>query len=168
MTKMNIPKMMSIEELRAARRKEADPVVTERSRKVREDVKTSHAKEEKKEKRNMAFIQQKKRYLCLQGVKGVYAGKEFPLTDVLIIGRDPQRTNIVYPPKTPGISRQHCCIWAATDGTIKLQDLNSSHGTYFQDGSELGSQKVYRLRVGEKFYLASPKEVFCVVMREKP
>jgi hypothetical protein len=66
------------------------------------------------------------RLIC---VKGPYTGREFPVgARGSIIGRDPASASIVL--DIPSISRSHANVFAAPDGSVVVQDLGSTNGTW--------------------------------------
>lgn len=102
----------------------------------------------------------------IQGVSGALAGQRFMLRkgSPVVLGRDPQRSNILFPKDTPGVSGRHCGLWVE-NGQVFLQDLGSSHGTYLQPGTRLAGGQPVQLRPGDSFYLGSPKESFALVSK---
>ena len=60
-------------------------------------------------------------------IKGPFVGQEIPLTDVLIIGRDPSSVNLVI--QDAGVSRAHVKLYETQEGLV-LEDLNSANGTF--------------------------------------
>lgn len=98
----------------------------------------------------------------LEGLNGTFAGSRFPVNGILKIGRDPQTCNVLYPPETKGISRNHCTV-EVRDGKIYIRDLESSYGTYFQNGDRLNGQVSYQVQPGTIFYLAETKNMFRVI-----
>ena len=162
---MQIPKMMSIEELRRKRKAEGDSSVKERSARLRDEVKSAYKREADYERTQAGRRGSNAVSICLKGVAGIYNDAYFPMDEPITIGRTAGEANILYPADTPGISRLHCRVWIDDDGMVRIKDLGSSQGTFFQDGSKLSPNKVYRLRMGEMFYLASTKEVFRIVKK---
>lgn len=95
----------------------------------------------------------------LEGVSGALAGQRFRLEGVVRIGRDPQSCRVLYPADTKGISRNHCTV-ELRDGKILIKDLNSTHGTYFENGERLQPEISYHVQSGTMFYLAESKNMF--------
>src|SRR6185295_17996031 len=56
-------------------------------------------------------------------------GKMFPITGELIIGRS---GNVDIMLDDDGVSRRHAKVALLPDGSVELEDLNSTNGTYFQ------------------------------------
>ena len=84
--------------------------------------------------------------VCL---RGIMAGKSWMLPPgaTLRIGRNPD-CNIVYPGGTAGISRYHCTIGRAPDGSLMVRDDGSSCGTQLVGNGQavpLPPQKWYRV-----------------------
>ena len=102
----------------------------------------------------------------IQGVSGTLNGQRFMLrkSSPVVLGRDPQRCNVVFPANTPGVSGRHCGLWVK-DGKVFLQDLGSSHGTYVQPGTRLAGNQAVELHQGDVFYLGSPKESFTIAIK---
>lgn len=60
-----------------------------------------------------------------------------------------------FPSDAPGVSGSHCTVqWDSETGDFVVTDLNSSYGTFLMTGQKLTPHVPYRLRPGEKFYLA--------------
>ena len=97
----------------------------------------------------------------LQGVSGVFAGQRFSIDGSVRIGRDPARNDLVYPADTQGISGVHCVVMVDGD-TIWLKDLGSTYGTFLATGQRLAASEAVRVKIGDKFWLGSEKEVFVI------
>lgn len=95
----------------------------------------------------------------LQCQSGAFAGRRFAINGQLRIGRDPARNDLVYPGSTQGISGAHCVL-RLQGGTLWLEDLGSSYGTFLADGRKLAPRQPVQLRKGDSFYLASQRELF--------
>lgn len=95
----------------------------------------------------------------LQCTSGAFAGRRFAINGQLRIGRDPARNDLVYPASAQGISGAHCVL-RLQGGTLWLEDLGSSYGTFMADGRKLAPHQPLQLRKGESFYLASQRESF--------
>ncbi len=89
----------------------------------------------------------------VEGVSGYYRNVFFPLSDKkIILGRNPEYCNIVFPNGLPGISRVHCEISLEINNTvIKLKDLGSSQGTFLEGGRRLEAQQEVVLSAGQAF-----------------
>lgn len=95
----------------------------------------------------------------LQCQSGAFAGRRFAINGQLRIGRDPARNDLVYPGSTQGISGAHCVL-RLQGGTLWLEDLGSSYGTFLASGQKLTPRQPVQLRKGDSFYLASQRELF--------
>ena len=79
-------------------------------------------------------------------LSGPKAGEEFPLQDGLIVlGKDP---SCQIPLPSPGVSKKHAQITVSA-GKARIEDLNSSNGTYI-DGKQIHSRE---LREGDRVSL---------------
>lgn len=97
----------------------------------------------------------------VQCIQGSFAGKRFAISGKMVLGRDAQRCDLVFPAKADGISGVHCMV--TIDGsTIWLKDLGSTYGTYTAGGRRLAANEAVNLRVGERFWLGSEKELFVI------
>lgn len=79
----------------------------------------------------------------------------------LIFGRSIQNCNMVFPEGTVGISRIHCEIVPKANGLL-LKDLNSSYGTFLENGVRVNEGSPVLLKKGDVFYLASKENMFKV------
>ena len=158
---MQIPPMMSIDELRRKRAEEADQATAERSRTVRQKVTNEYNEQERNnnQRRSLGHYS----HLYVQGVTGTYAEAVFPLGESLTFGRDQKQTNIRFGADAVSVSGVHCKVWIDEGGLAKIQDLGSTNGTYFGDGTRLEDNKAYRIRIGEEFWVGSENEKFKIV-----
>lgn len=90
-------------------------------------------------------------YPVLEGVQGVYAGKQIAVTSQFQMGVDPSQCGITFPPGTPGISRRHLRVWSA-NGKILIMDLGSTYGSWLS-GRKMTAGLVYELLPGATVYL---------------
>lgn len=102
--------------------------------------------------------------LRLQGVSGAFAGRRFPISGQVRIGRDPARNDLVYPANTPGVSGAHCVL-TVENGQLWLKDLGSSHGTFLPGGNRLTANQPVRLSPGDRFCLGSETEMFQIAVK---
>ena len=102
---------------------------------------------------NAAFV--------LVGQSGHHAGKKFPVSKDLRIGRS-HSCDISYPLDHPGISGNHCTLSPRANG-VALMDLGSTYGTQLTSGTKLEPNQKYLLKHGDTFCLGNGKEVFMVV-----
>lgn len=94
----------------------------------------------------------------LQGVSGIYAGKRYPIDRDIRIGRDPGRSDLVYPPNMTSIGRAHCVILLKND-ELFIQDSNSKNGTYL-NGARLVPGEPSKLNINDEFSLAGKDQCF--------
>ena len=97
----------------------------------------------------------------LQCLSGVFAGQRFSIEGSVRIGRDPARNDLVFPADTQGISGVHCVVMV-DGGTIWLKDLGSTYGTFLAGGRRLAASEAVQVKIGDKFWLGSEKEVFVI------
>lgn len=102
----------------------------------------------------------------LQGVSGALEGRRFMIRKdtPLILGRNGEICNVVFPAGTPGVSGSHCQIWFE-EGVIYIRDLGSSHGTFLASGARLASGQSLVLKPGESFSLGSGNETLVLVQK---
>ena len=96
----------------------------------------------------------------VSGVSGFFAGKtiELPPGRPMIIGRDPQQAQLVFPAEMSEISRVHCIVtYDPTSQSFTVED-RSTNGTFFVNGQKINGQA--RLRSGERFYLSEANNLF--------
>ena len=97
--------------------------------------------------------------IFLVSTSGALAGCVFSLKNRITIGRDPNSCNIIFPPKTPFVSRQHCSLEKRMDG-VYIIDLNSSAGVFFKNGKRIPNNQW--TKVTGDFYLGSPAITFSI------
>ena len=95
-------------------------------------------------------------------ISGLFTGNFFPLDGgKLILGRDTEACNVIFPSGAAGISARHCeLLWDASANTAVLRDLGSTYGT-FVAGGRLAPQQLVMLRPGDSFTIGE-KNVFLV------
>ena len=95
------------------------------------------------------------------GIAGYFSGKKVELIEGhLVIGRDPNLAQLIYPQSHENISRKHLSIrYDSRTNKFILED-SSSEGTYLSSNQKLEVGKPYYLEPGERFYLVDSKEVF--------
>ncbi len=83
-----------------------------------------------------------------------HGNRKVPLEKgTLLLGRSSE-CKIVYKDGTPGVSGRHCAIlWDPGRESFLVKDLNSTYGTYMENGKRLKPEKLYSLRPGESIYL---------------
>lgn len=106
----------------------------------------------------MAAVDTRPRLQCLSGA---FAGQRFSIEGSVRIGRDPAKNDLVFPADTQGISSVHCVVVVDGD-TIWLKDLGSTYGTFLASGQRLAASEAVQIKIGDKFWLGSEKEVFVI------
>lgn len=88
-------------------------------------------------------------------LSGHQGGIQIPLDGRQIcFGRDAEQCHVLYGDGTPGVSRLHCTlIWDDVREGFILADMDSSYGTFLENGIRLTPGKLYYLKAGESFYL---------------
>jgi len=104
----------------------------------------------------------------ISGLSGPLAGNNVELTtDPLVLGRDPEESNLIIPPPNQFISKQHCVIRFDDEGrNILIEDLGSKNGTFLYGGKRLDAGRSYILENGDRFYLAEPDILFEVQTKQ--
>jgi S1-C subfamily serine protease len=100
------------------------------------------------------------KHSTVSGVSGFFAGKTIEVVPgrPMLIGRDPQQAQLVFPSEMSEISRVHCIVtFDAASQTFTVED-RSTNGTFFVNGQKINGQA--RLRSGERFYLSDPTHLF--------
>jgi len=100
------------------------------------------------------------KHTTISGVSGFFAGKTIEIVPgrPMLIGRDPQQAQLVFPSEMSEISRVHCIVtFDAASQTFTVED-RSTNGTFFVNGQKINGQA--RLRSGERFYLSDPTHLF--------
>ncbi len=97
----------------------------------------------------------------LQCLSGAFQGQRFYIDQEIRMGRDPSKNDLVFPAQTEGISGVHCVL-RLQSGSVLLQDLGSTYGTYLGDGRRLSAGESAVLNVGDRFWLASEQECFVI------
>jgi len=72
----------------------------------------------------------------------------------VVIGRNDNECTIVYQKDTPGVSGRHCTVtFDKKENCFVLNDLNSTYGTFLQNGQKLTPNIPYKLKSGDSFYI---------------
>lgn len=88
---------------------------------------------------------------ALDCVGGYFVGKRIYIRQEILVGRDPNRCTLVFPPKAPGISSVHMRLWTA-NGFIMAMDMGSRNGTWL-DGQRMTPGLVYTVKPGSVLFL---------------
>lgn len=94
------------------------------------------------------------------GVDGTYAGASFDIKsgEELTFGRDPAECNIVFGQTDTDVSRKHLSVrFDARNNQYIVTDLNSTTGTFLDNGRRLSGGKEEHLARGSKIYLGSTR-----------
>lgn len=103
----------------------------------------------------------------IKGISGHFSGQSVEFVDgQLIIGRDPRMAHLVYPQSLEEISRKHVTVRFDDKTRQFVLEDSSSNGTFLSSNEKLDSGKPYYLKPGDRFYLADPKEVFELVLKD--
>ncbi len=95
----------------------------------------------------------------ITGIKGIMAGRSFPISGSAVIGRNPEKCTICFPVNTQGISGLHCEI--RRNGSVyEIIDRGSSCGTFLGSGQKLAENVPTALPSGMYFYLGSTEQLF--------
>lgn len=97
----------------------------------------------------------------LIGVGGYFDGLVFPIDSEIIIGRDSDNCNIVFPNDTKGVSSTHCRVTFEKEG-VGVTDLGSKFGTYISEGNRLNAKTTYYLGTGDSFFVGDAKNTFLI------
>ena len=98
--------------------------------------------------------------VTLRCCSGSAAGMEIEITaEPVLLGRDPEVAHLIV--NSPDVSRRHAKVSLISDGTVLLEDLDSSNGTYLlKPGSKERVKGVARLKAGDKFAVGLQDNVF--------
>lgn len=90
-------------------------------------------------------------------IKGPFLGQEIPLSDVLIIGRDPAAVNLVI--QDPAVSRAHLKLYQTAEGLV-LEDLHSANGTFLHTvtGEQQAVSGAVLLQAGNRFVVGNTSQ----------
>lgn len=94
----------------------------------------------------------------LKAETGILAGERYRFTHKLVIGRDPKRCHVVFPPETRGVSARHCTL-RLSNGHVSITDDNSSFGT-FVEGKRVPSGETVMVHRGQHISLGGKNETF--------
>ncbi|MBQ3131285.1 MAG: trypsin-like peptidase domain-containing protein [Clostridia bacterium] len=100
----------------------------------------------------------------LQCVSGAFAGQRFAVNGTVRIGRDPSRSDLVFPADTKGISGAHCVVFVE-GGRLYVKDVGSTYGTVVMPNRKLQPNVPVALNVGDRICLGSEHEVFQVAVK---
>ncbi|MCG6551300.1 MAG: trypsin-like peptidase domain-containing protein [Candidatus Magnetominusculus sp. LBB02] len=98
----------------------------------------------------------------LTGVSGEFAGSIIPLSaENVTIGRDPNRSNLVFMKSNDTISAVHCKVgYDRAANAFFIEDCGSKNGTFLASGERLSVNKKCYVKSGAKFYLSDKSNMF--------
>lgn len=92
-----------------------------------------------------------------------HGGMRVPVRSQILLGRKCGDCAIVYQDDTPGVSSRHCSLsFDTASGVFILTDLNSTYGTFLQNGQKLTPGVPFRLNPGDGFYLGENANMLTV------
>lgn len=98
--------------------------------------------------------------VSLSVLSGSMEGTSIDVMEKVIIGRDPNECDVVFPAETTSVSRRHCAVsFNRQTGRVLLEDFSSANGTYFPSGTRIIPGRLYSLRNGDRFYLGLPENM---------
>lgn len=101
------------------------------------------------------------RYPTIICLSGVFAGRQFPIGNGIILGTDPTVCQIVLPATNPGVSRNHCKVtFDPRSNMFIIHDMGSTNGTFLGNGQKIAQGVPYAIHPGTTFYLATPGNSF--------
>ena len=86
----------------------------------------------------------------------------FAVGEVLNLGTDPMKNQLVYPGNLKAVSPCHCRVFPI-EGKLYLVDLGSENGTWLENGQRLTPHQTVQLQPGQRFYLGSREQGFSVM-----
>lgn len=98
----------------------------------------------------------------LQGTVGAFAGRRFAVEEgrPVRIGVDPGPDGLIFPDRTPGVSRNHAQVMLSA-GRLTVQDLGSTYGTYV-NGRRIPANTPVNIGMGDVIGLGSDQQTFTV------
>lgn len=80
----------------------------------------------------------------------------------VMIGRS-SACGLRFPNDAPGVSGSHCSVqWDGRTNDFIVMDLNSTYGTFLMSGQKMTPNTPYRMRPGDRFYLADQNNVIAL------
>lgn len=108
----------------------------------------------------------------LQGLQGEYAGSRIQLgPKSVIIGRDANQCDLVYPASFKDISKRHCVLrYEEASRAFLLEDCASTNGTFVMMGQaakQVRPGQPWRLNPGDRFFIDNPANLFEVRLESR-
>ena len=100
----------------------------------------------------------------LQCISGAFAGQRFAVNGTVRMGRDPSRSDLVFPADTKGISGAHCVVYVE-GGRLYVKDVGSTYGTVVMPDRKLQPNVPAALNVGDRICLGSEHEMFQIAVK---
>lgn len=116
----------------------------------------------RKNRKQAAAPQKTGTQFILWGETGLFAGRQFAVGEVLNLGTDPMKNQLVYPGNLETVSPCHCRVFPV-EGKLYLVDLGSENGTWLENGQRLTPHQTVQLQPGQRFYLGSREQGFSVM-----
>ncbi|MCX4320859.1 MAG: FHA domain-containing protein [Lachnospiraceae bacterium] len=95
------------------------------------------------------------------GCAGEFVNARFCVENEIVIGRNTQKCQIIFSSSARGVSGVHCKVHIS-GGNIYVTDMNSTNGTFLEDGTRLSPGIAVQLQNEQKFYLGNRQNVFGV------
>ena len=99
--------------------------------------------------------------ITLIGKTGIHSSAEISVSQEILIGRDAKVCQLVYPSTERIISSVHCKIQVVND-EVYLTDMNSTNGTFLENGTKLNPLSPVRILNGQGFYLGNWSNSFVI------
>lgn len=99
--------------------------------------------------------------ITLIGRTGVHSSAEMPVSQEILMGRDAKVCQLVYPSTERTISSVHCKLQVINE-EVYLTDMNSTNGTFLENGTKLIPQSPVRIMNGQGFYLGNSNNAFVI------
>lgn len=116
----------------------------------------------KKKRKSYKVPVKNKTQFSVRCLGGVYAGREFLITQIPVTFGRSNECTVIYPTQTVGVSRKHATL-VCENNKAHLIDLGSSAGTFIDGVGRIAPNQPTELYVGDKFYLGEPLNIFEVI-----
>ena len=95
----------------------------------------------------------------LIGKSGEFNDAHFPINGSVTLGRDPGKCQICFSGNAKGVSGVHCKI-EQINNEMYVTDLNSTNGTFMEDGTRIPPNVPRKLENNQRFYLGNVGYMF--------